>query len=255
MPEVDRQTTTARITLQPWEKLVLQISRDGRDFTFLSRVIEESGNKVTIEYPTAVEGGGVLMVGDVVQITMTRPDAVWGFASRVTEKINDQLPRMKISAPRSIERNQRRRFVRVEFFSPCRWRPILAPGENKGGQPIGDQTEGSILNLSAGGVLLVADNPPKSGHYLILKPLSEHWPLPGWLPGRIVWRRKAPEESKYRTHIGVDFREFEDMTAGWSKERIKQLPEDILNLSHAVRQKLMQLVYWREIEMRKKGLL
>ena len=123
------------------------------------------------------------------------------------------------------------------------------------GQPIGEEADGSMLNLSAGGILLAADEPPKTGHYVILKPRTEHWPLPGWLPGRVVWRRKAPEDSKYRMHVGIDFREFEDMTAGWSKERIKQLPHDILNLSHAVRQKLMQLVYWREIEMRKKGLL
>jgi len=255
MPATDRQTSTAKITLQLWEKLTLQTSQDGRELTFVSRVIEESGSEVTIEYPTALEGGGVLMVGDIVQVTMTRPDAVWGFVSRVTDKILDQPPRMKLTAPKSIERNQRRRFVRVDFFCPCRWRTVFPTGENKDGAPIGEETEGSIFNLSAGGVLLSADQPPKVGHYVVVKPLNEHWPLPGWLPGRVVWRRKAPEESKYRTHVGIDFREFEDMTAGWSKERIKKLPEDILNLSHAVRQKLMQLVYWCEIEMRKKGLL
>jgi|GEM_PF-2992573 len=255
MATADARIAGPKIKLELWEKLYLQTTREGRDFTFLSRVVEQSAREIIIEYPIALQGGGALLVGARVRVTLTRPDAVWAFSAKVTGKIAGQTPRMTLTSPRSIERNQRRRFVRIDYLCPCKWRPVCLPEKNQEGEAIGEQTGGTIINLSAGGVLLAADEPPKIGEYLIIKPLSEDWPLPGWLPGLVVWRHQQPEEHKYRMSAGVDFREFEDMTAGWPKHYVKKLPEDILNLSHAVRQKLMQLVYWKQIDVRKKGLL
>ena len=248
-------TTSEKIELELWEKLVLQTSRDDKEFTFLSRVVDQFDDEVTIEYPTATEGGGVLLVGDPVHVTMTRSDAVWGFSTRVTAKIPEQPPRMKLAAPQRIERNQRRRFVRVDYLRPCKWRPVHSAEEGQESDAVGDVVEGTIINLSAGGIQLSTDEPPAKGQYLFVRPFADDWPLPGWLIGRIAWKQRQQPESRHDFRAGVDFREFEEMTAGWPKEHVNKLPEDILNMSHVVRQRLMQLVYRKQIELRKKGLL
>jgi c-di-GMP-binding flagellar brake protein YcgR len=255
MTFVNTRSTSEKIELELWEKLVLQTSRDDKDFTFLSRVIDQSDDEVTIEYPTASEGGGVLLVGDSVHVTMTRTDAVWGFTTKVTAKIPEQPPRMILAAPQRIERNQRRRFVRVDYLCPCKWRPVLPAEGKKESDAVGDVVEATIVNLSAGGIQLSTDDSPAKGQYLLVRPLADDWPLPGWLIGRIAWKLPHEADSKHDFRAGVDFREFEEMTAGWPKKHINKLPEDILNMSHVVRQKLMQLVYHKQIELRKKGLL
>jgi len=255
MPSPEIHTSASAIKLELWEKIVLQTTRDDREFTFLSRVIDQTAEELIIEYPTATAGGGVLLVGDPVHVSVTRSDAVWAFSSKVLNKILDQPPRMILTVPHRFERIQRRRFVRVDYFCSCKWRVIHPPGSHKDGAAIGEITDGSIQNVSAGGVCLAADEPPKVGSYLVIRPLAGDWPLPGWLPGRIVRRTEQPDEGKYSHLVGVDFREYKDLTKNWPESHQNKLPEDILNLSQVVRHKLMQFVHQRQIELRKKGLL
>jgi c-di-GMP-binding flagellar brake protein YcgR len=255
MPIPEIQITVKATRLELWEKLVLQTARDDREYTFLTRVVDQMNEELIVEYPTATEGGGELMVGDPVSASITRPDAVWAFKTKVLAKIQDRPPRMVLAAPKNLQRIQRRRFVRVDCFCPCKWIAVYQPDQGKDGEALGDMAEGTIYNISAGGVLMAADEPPATGSYLILRPRAKDWPLPGWMPGRVAWRRPQQEEGKYEVEIGVDFREFDDMTKGWPESHLKKLPDDILNISQLVRQRLMQFVYQRQIELRKKGLL
>lgn len=245
----------SQVKLDLWEKLVLQTSHDGEDFTFLSRVVDQSAAEVIIEYPTALEGGGVLLVGDLVKVSLTRSDAVWAFNTKVVAKLPGQAPRMKLAAPRKMERNQRRRFVRVDYSRVCLWRPIFQPGTGPDAEVVGGKETGLILNLSAGGVLLAGNDLPMVRDFLLIKPEADNWQLPGWLPGKVVWRKELPKEQKYALQVGVDFRDIKELTAGWSKKNINRLPNDILILTPAVRQNLIQFIYTLQIELRSKGLL
>jgi len=238
------------------EKLDLELERDGKKFTFLSRVIEHTKEAVIIEYPTAVEGGGVLLVGDRVEATITRSDAIWGFSTTVLEKIAGQQPQMKLAPPRSFERNQRRRYVRVDWLTACRWRPVLSPkADDPEAEVIGPETDGTIFNISASGILMAANDPPKTGEYMVVKPVNVNWPLPGAIAAKVMWRRSQPPESKFNTNVGVDFRNPEEFAAGWSKEHREKLPGNIVMLSQITCHRLMQFIYQRQIELRNKGLL
>lgn len=256
MAEFDTRIPKPRIKLELREKLHLQMEREGKKFTFLSRVIEQTPKAIVIEYPTALEGDGILMVGDSVEVALTRADAIWGFVTRVTEKVAGQQPVMKLAVPRTIERNQRRRYVRVDWLTSCRWRPIFPPASDDPEiEVIGEESDGTIHNISAGGVLMAADDPPQVNECLIITPQNVNWPLPGAIMGRIVWRRPQPPEYKFNTTIGVDFRDLEEVTSGWSEEHIEKLPGNIVMLTQATRHKLMQSIYLRQIELRKKGIL
>jgi len=255
MVATDTQTTGPKIRLELWEKIFLQNSHDGRDFAFLSRVVEQSAKEILIEYPVALEGGGVLLVGDWVKVSITRCDAMWAFTTKVTKKLPGQNPRMVLAAPRTIERNQRRRFVRVDYFSPCQWRALHPPEKGQDCLMVAPDMGGSVLDLSAGGLRLAADDPPEIGQYLIMRPSAADWPLTGSLFGCIVWKQTLPENSKYKMQAGMDFRDLEDMTANWKPEHISKLPEDVLSISPWVRQSLMRFVYHKQIELRNKGLL
>jgi c-di-GMP-binding flagellar brake protein YcgR len=238
------------------EKLHLQMEREGKKFTFLSRILEHNSTAVIIEYPTALEGGGVLLVGDRVEATITRSDAIWGFSSKVIEKIAGQQPLMKLAPPLSIERNQRRRYVRVDWLTACRWRPFLTPkADDPEAEVIGEEADGTILNISAGGILMAANDPPKNGDYLVVKPLNVNWPLAGAIAGKVMWHCSQPPESRFHMHIGVDFRDLEEVAGGWTKEHREKLPGNIVMLSQATRHRLMQFIYQRQIELRNKGLL
>lgn len=249
-------TPKPQMKLELREKLHLQVERDGNKFTFLSRVIEHTKKAVVIEYPTALEGGGILMVGDTVEVTITRADAIWGFITKVTEKIAGQQPLMKLALPHSIERNQRRRYVRVDWLAACRWRLVCLPKtDDVEAEVVSEESDGTIHDISAGGVLLAADDPPQIGDYLIIKPQNVNWPLLGAITGCVVWRRSQPLEHKFNTNIGVDFRDLEEITAGWGKEHIEKLPGNIVMLSQATRHRLMQFIYQRQIALRNKGVI
>lgn len=238
------------------EKLHLEMEREGKKYTFLSRVLEHNAKAIIVEYPTALEGGGVLLVDDRVEVTITRSDAIWGFHSKVIEKIAGQQPLMKLAPPRKIERNQRRRYVRVDWLTACRWRPFLSPkADDPKAEVVGEEADGTILNISAGGILMATNDPPKNGDYLVVKPLNVNWPLAGAIAGKIMWHRSQPPESRFSMHVGVDFRDLEEFAAGWTKEQREKLPGNIVMLSQATRHKLMQFIYQRQIELRNKGLI
>ncbi len=245
-----------KITLVTREKLDLHLNRDEKDFTFFSRVVEHTPTHILIEYPVAVEGGGVLMVGDWVHVTFTRDDAAWAFTTRIVAKVRGNQPMMKLAPPVRIERHQRRRYVRVDWPSTVTWWPIHQPHANpKPHSVVGTKATGAIINISAGGVLMAGDHPPPVGEYIILLPQAADWPLEGSLTGRIVWRQHLPPEHKFQMYAGVDFRDPAECTNGWATHQIDTLPDHLLSLSPALRQRLMQFVHRQQIELRKKGLL
>ncbi|MCP4709087.1 MAG: PilZ domain-containing protein, partial [Planctomycetes bacterium] len=120
---------------------------------------------------------------------------------------------------------------------------------------LGEEADGTIHNVSAGGILMATNDPPQAKEYIIIKPVKVNWPLPGAIAGKIMWRRSQPPEQKFNTHIGVDFRDPEEFASGWSKEHKEKLPGNIVMLSQNTRHRLMQFVYLRQIELRNKGLI
>jgi c-di-GMP-binding flagellar brake protein YcgR len=245
-----------KIILETREKLDLHLRRDEKNYTFFSRVVEHTSTHILIEYPVAVEGGGVLMVGDWVHVSFTRDDAAWAFMTRIVAKIRGNQPLMKLAPPEKIERHQRRRYVRVDWPSAVSWWPIHQPYSNpKPNDVIGGEANGSIINISAGGVLIAGDHPPPVGEYIILMPKAKDWPLDGSLVGKIVWREHLPPEHKYQMYAGVDFRDHAEFTRSWNSGHLVELPDHLVLLTPAVRQRLMQFVHHLQIELRQKGLL
>ena len=49
MANTDARTASPKIKLELWEKLLLQTTREGRYFTFLTRLVEQSAEEIVIE--------------------------------------------------------------------------------------------------------------------------------------------------------------------------------------------------------------
>jgi hypothetical protein len=144
----------------------------------------------------------------------------------------------KVRRPLKIEEENQRRFVRLEIVSPielCRIKDIFgnysATGERK--------MEGTILNLSAGGVLVDLRDPLNEGDVVAMRfTVNGAEPLDSVLG--VVKRCDTDEEG----HLaGIQFVDREQLADSLSAAELELLAEHFGDFEQTVRRVLENYVY------------
>ncbi|MBL7033742.1 MAG: PilZ domain-containing protein [Candidatus Delongbacteria bacterium] len=140
------------------EGLSLSIRRKNERIRFKSRVTDVKADYFAInllDLPLAKQQ--LITSGDEVRGTLTRYDAIYHFKTTIMEVVQESHLRfLRMHNPDTVWREQRRQYFRVEHRLPI---ALHMEYLDKNGQQRHASIKGNIVNISAGGVKILADIP------------------------------------------------------------------------------------------------
>lgn len=204
-----------------------QMKLKDRTRAYNARVEDVDEVSVTLSAPMEAGVPVPYRPGMKLILGMPKGDALYGFFAEVMERKGGKIPTLRLSKTRNCKRIQRRRYARIDGSVPMEI-DIL--------QRVGQTQMSTFLfkkflrekNLSAGGMLFVAPEPLTRGTLLKID-----LDLPSGkisAKAEVVRTRKNSEREEYE--MGVNF----------------------LNLSERDKDRIIQYIYQRQIDMKKRGL-
>jgi PilZ domain len=143
------------------------------------------------------------------------------------------------SAPFKVQKDNQRRFVRLEIFAPMSLNKIKAQGGGFWPQGNTDTINGTILNLSAGGVLVELDELLNEGDIVAMRfTIQGEESLDNVLG--VVKRSEQIEEPTSLT--GIEFISKERLTDQLSAGEMKTLPDTLFDFQRSVERVLNKYI-------------
>lgn len=150
---------------------------------------------------------------------------------------------VKIRPPFKIQREQKRRYIRIEISEPVNYSVLR--DSSRGFHPEGDRLiyQGSILNLSAGGILLLCNEAIEEKTLVSLKMTLQDVEL---LRNVIGFVKRCDADSDDWL-IGVEFISREQLTDYFSQAEMELLPENVASFDEQLRAVLNKYIYRRRV--------
>jgi c-di-GMP-binding flagellar brake protein YcgR len=231
-----------------WERLTLALHKDGELTEFLTRVEDIKKNSLTLEMPVRHSGRGSISKGDEVEVSYNRKDACYTFKANITDLFEGESGSIEISRNDDIRRVQRRKFVRLDISGEMKFR-ILDISDSSG-RDIGPQNPGSLLNISAGGVLFETESEIREGVLLILNfTLRGNESLENILASV---KRVETADDDYHL-VGAEFITDENM-AEFGLDALKDyLPPGTGTFDKNLQKLVVQYIHRQQVRMRREG--
>jgi c-di-GMP-binding flagellar brake protein YcgR len=235
-----------------WERLELKLDKDGKVANFITRIEDIDKDMLTVESPIRIAGDLELTVGQHLEAVSNKRDASYVFEAVVTD-INPQKENMTtLKTVSEIRRSQRRRFVRIDIAGNITYRVIDKTTQNRGRLSL--DKKGELLNISAGGILIITDEIVKQGDFLLMNFLMKDSQRLENILG-IAKRIESSVESDNHDNeylVGIEFLSKEKSSESIPWNLIEVLPPDTNYFSEALQQLIVQYVYKQQVELRKK---
>jgi c-di-GMP-binding flagellar brake protein YcgR len=234
--------------LNLWDRVVLALDKYGVKSEFVSRIEDIKRDSYVLEMPIRQSGELHLQKGDIVEVTYSRRDAAYSFKASILDLFEGEDKSIRIEKRSGTTRAQRRKYVRLDISGKMHFRTIdLGAQEN-----IGAEVGGTLLNISAGGVLFESQARINEKGFLILSfALKGKHALSNILA--VVKRCEGSRTKGYL--IGAEFISRHNL-ADYDLEHIDQfLPPGAGTFDDNLQKLVVQFIYNQQIESRKKGLL
>ncbi len=235
-----------------WERLQLYAGEASDQSEFSARVEEMLNGGIVISQPTLVRGGNLLRENIPVRVQVTRQDAVYQFNSTVKKFGNGSDGRVILTPPRSMERIQRRLFVRLTVNAPARI-ALLDPRSKS--RLLFDQlkfTNCTIRDISGGGMYAQLPEQLQTDYpILVQSSLFNEWELPEYLFGRTT----EPRLHTQFTGQGIEFQTTAKAIRLFGAEFVSLLPEACFGYDQRVQDRMVTRVFQEQLKLRQKGLL
>ncbi len=150
---------------------------------------------------------------------------------------------LSVKKPFKLHNGEKRRYIRLEISEPIDL-SILKDDVN-GYWPEGDgpKYDGSILNISAGGVLVISNSPVKEGMIVLLKIFLQGIEVLDNIIGLV---KRVDDEEEERL-IGIEFISREYLKDAFSSSDIEFLREDIASFNEQLKKTLNKYVYYKRV--------
>jgi len=150
---------------------------------------------------------------------------------------------LAVKKPFKLSLEQKRRFIRLEISEPVQM--SILKDENDGFWPEGNGPDytGSILNLSAGGVLIMTEAPLREGMIILMTMSLQDVEVIDNVIGLI---KRVDDDSDERL-VGVEFISRERLTDLLSHSEIELLHDDILSFDDQLKKTLNKYVYYNRV--------
>ncbi len=145
-----KRITSQQIRLGLWERVSLNIQKDGKYSEFASRIEDIRPQSYILEMPIRQSGELALSKGDNVEVTYNKTDSIYSFKASILDFFEEDGA-VEIQQKSEPARLQRRKFIRINISGKMNLRTLDNDSVKEKG--LGPDIPGTLLNISAGGLL------------------------------------------------------------------------------------------------------
>lgn len=151
---------------------------------------------------------------------------------------------LSVKSPFRLHKEEKRRYIRLEISEPIDL--AILKDDVAGYWPEGDgpKYDGSILNLSAGGVLVISNSPVKEGMLVLLKICLQDIEVLDNIIGLV---KRVDDDEDGERLIGIEFISREYLKDVFSSSEIEFLPENVTSFSEQLKKTLNKYVYYKRV--------
>lgn len=231
-----------------WERLTLILQRGDDRTEYSARVEDLTRDSLVAGTLIRCSGSSDLTKGDTVEVRYNRDDAVYSFKASIMDLFEGEGESARMEKVGETRRIQRRRFVRLDVSGEITFR-TLETGEGDEGS-LSRKWTGSLLNISAGGVLFETDCRVEPENLLILDfSLKGRYSLNNILAA--VKRVELLDDGKLV--VGTEFITRHNRAAYGLEALADFLPPDAGTFDENLEKLVVSFIYDQQIQLRKKG--
>jgi c-di-GMP-binding flagellar brake protein YcgR len=249
MFKTDKQNPKLPFNL--WDKIEVVVGEDSEQGTYVSRIEDINRDGIVIAKPAFVGGNKLLTANSTVFVHFMRPDALYSCSARmriIPGRADGQIQLYNLG---SIERVQRRQFVRVDMRLELKY-AFLKHYPSSGGLDSLLWYPSYSSNVSAGGLLMKTEGDINKSDLLLIKiGKYELLGIPR-LVTAICCRVVRMEDGRF---AGVEFITDRKMNKYFSAPEIVLLPSQVKAFTTGIQNKLVRYIFEQQIKERQKGLL
>lgn len=235
-------------SLRLWERLTLILEKDGDRTEYSARVEDITRDSLVAGTLIRCRGDSDLMKGDTVEVRFNRDDALYSFKASIKDLFEGDNESARMEKAGQTRRIQRRRFVRLNVSGEITFR-MLESGRGDEGS-LSQKCTGSLLNISAGGVLFETDCRVEPDNLLILDfSLKGRYSLSNVLAA--VKRVESLEDGKQV--VGTEFITRQNRASYGLEALADFLPPDAGTFDENLQKLVVKFIYDQQIQLRKKG--
>ncbi len=148
---------------------------------------------------------------------------------------------VSVKKPFKLYKDRSRRYIRLEISEPI---SFLILRDREGGfrtRPDGQTYNGSILNVSAGGVLITSETPLEEGSLLIMKMNLQEVEV----IDKIVGMVKRADADGDEWLIGIEFISREYLVDHFSSAELELIPREVASFDERLKKTLNKYVYYK----------
>lgn len=151
---------------------------------------------------------------------------------------------LSVKKPFKLYKEEKRRFIRLEISEPIDLSILKDDVEGYWPEGDGPKYEGSILNLSAGGVLVLSDSPVKEGMLVLLKISLQDVEILDNIIGLV---KRVDDDTDGERLIGIEFISREYLEDVFSFSEIEFLPENVTSFNEQLKKTMNKYVYYKRV--------
>lgn len=240
--------------LQIWDKLELVFEEQGKQGRYRTRIEDVSGDMLLVDRPSLLTGDALFQVGATYVAWFIKEDSAYTFNGRVISKVEGDLDTYWVSKPASVDRNQRRRFYRISDDSPVTIIPVDHLARQDQVEAEMKVFEGIVMNISGNGMLVRSKLDANIGAKVLLSPRIKALKREFYLCG-VIRRREKDTERQNIFHYGIEFFTIDEIRQLFSSFPVNRLPQPYLTFNEQQRTLLLNHIFARQLEMKKRGLI
>ncbi len=244
-------TQRREFPLNIWDKVELIVGRGDEQGIYISRIEDINSDGIVIVKPDFVTGNKLLTANSVVYVQFLKPDALYRFSARLRSVAGAQNGLVMLHSLGSIERVQRRQFVRVDMYLDLKYSLL----KKKSDETLIENHkwhDSFTSNVSAGGLLMKVHDDIQKGDIMLVKVSQyEDMGIPRLVcvnVCRIITLDKAP-------YAGVEFILDRRLLWHFAQKEIEKLPPQVKKFTSGVQSHLVKYVFDQQIKERQKGLI
>jgi len=150
---------------------------------------------------------------------------------------------LSVKRPFKLYQDEKRRYIRLEIAEPIDLSILKDDVEGYWPEGDGPNYKGSILNLSAGGVLVISDSPVKEGMLVLLKIYLQDIEVLDNIIGLV----KRVDDDDTERLIGIEFISREYLKDVFSSSEIEFLPDNVASFNEQLKKALNKYVYYKRV--------
>ena len=234
-----------------WERLELKLDKNGDVTNFITRIEDIDNDIITVESPIRISGNTDLAIGQHLEVVSNKIDASYVFEAVVANIDSHKENLTTIKTVSKAKRVQRRKFVRIDIAGNITYRVIDKSEQNKGRLSL--DKKGELLNISAGGILIITDESVKQDDFLLMNFWMKNSQRLENILG-VVKRTEPPEQSETQDNeyiVGIEFLSKERSANRLPWNIVETLPPDTNYFNEALQQIIVQYVYKQQVDLRK----